>query len=135
MRPSSLPYSGRWAPISGAARENGVALGVAVGQKRRRYRILTTSRRCRFLAAAAETGGFWNREAYGFLVQMARAKARSAPRVLRRALRLAWLGRWTGLLAFAIHHAFASSLHDGVPTSSACTDGWQPSLGEFLLLN
>ncbi len=51
-----------------------------------RYRELVHSRRCSLLVAAVEVGGRWDPEAYRFLTQLAKAKARSAPQVLQRPL-------------------------------------------------
>ena len=84
------------------------------------------------VVAAVETGGRWDEEGYRFLVQLAFAKARQAPGVLQRSLVQAWLRRWTGMLAYAIHDALAASLLDEVPSFSMGTDGGAPVQGEVL---
>ena len=42
-----------------------------------------------------ETGGRWSTEALQFVEMLAAARAREAPRVLRRSAFLAWTRRWT----------------------------------------
>ena len=83
--------------------------------------------------ARVEVGGRWDPAAYEFLLQVARAKARSAPRVLRQALTASWLRRWTGMIAFAVHDAYAASLVEEVPVDTTGTDGPLPALGDVLM--
>ena len=78
-------------------------------------------------------GGRWDPVAYKFLLQLARAKARSAPNILRRALTTAWLRRWTGMIAFAVHDAYAASLLEEVPVETIATDRGQPTMGDVLM--
>jgi len=120
-------------PIAGAASQDGVALQVARGRKLRQYQELTRSRRCKLLVAAVEVGGRWHPEAYQFLRQMALSKARCAPRPLRAALTASWLRRWTGMIAFAVHDAYAASLVEETPVDTTATDGLPPCMGEVLL--
>ena len=91
------------------------------------------AQRCRLLVAAVEVGGRWSDEAFRFLVELARAKAREVPSILRKGTMQAWLHRWTGMLAFAVHDAFAASLLEEVPAFSIGTDGDVPTLGEVLV--
>ena len=119
-------------PVPRADVTDGVALRLAEGRKRRHYQVLTRSRRCRLLVAAVETGRRWNDESYRFLVKLAQCKARSAPTVLRTALTNAWLRRWTGMIAFAVHDAFAASLVEEIPTETMGTDGEEPVAGDLL---
>ena len=79
-----------------------------------------------------EIGSRWNEEAYQFIRHLAKAKARSAPAVLQRSLQLAWIRRWTGMIAFAGHDAFAASLLEELPAYTVSTDGEQPWLGHML---
>lgn len=90
-----------------------MALGIARGRKFCQYWELIRNKRCRLLVAGVEVGGRWDLEAYKFLLQLARAKAGSAPHVLRAALMAGWLRRWTGMIAFAVHDAYAASLVEG----------------------
>ena len=64
-------------------------------------------------------------------MQLAKAKARSAPKVLRRALTTAWLRRWVGMLSFAVHDAYAASLLEDPPGETVGTDGPEPTVGEL----
>jgi hypothetical protein len=120
-------------PIDGADTHDGAALRVARGRKFRQYRELTQSRRCKLLVAGVEVGGRWDKAAYTFLLQLAKAKARGAPHVLRQALTASWLRRWTGMIAYSVHDAYAASLVDEVPVETVGTDGPPPALGDVLL--
>ena len=80
------PIRGDGRPVDGDGQSEGAALRKARQRKCRTYRVLIRSRRCKLLVAGAETGGRWDVEAYKFLVQLAKAKARSAPVVLKTAL-------------------------------------------------
>ena len=82
--------------------------------------------------APIETGGRWDEQAYQFLVQLAKAKARTAPSNLRTSLTNARLRRWTGMLAFAAQDAFAASLLEECPAETVATDGLEPAIGELL---
>ena len=55
-------------------------------------------------------GGRWSPEATDFVSQLAKAKARSEPFLVRRRMEQAWQLRWTGLLACAAARSFAASL-------------------------
>ena len=113
-------------------REDGATIQKAISKKQRTYREVVRSRRTKLLVAAVEVGGRWNDEAHQFLVQLARAKARSAPRVLRYSLVCAWLKRWTSMLAFAAHDALAASIAEESPGETLGTDGEPPQNGELL---
>ena len=142
---SGLPaYSGQQvaidativSPLRADGRPRGAAAGNALrtarGRKERTYPELANTRRCRLLVAAVETGGRWDAEAYRFLVILAKARARAAPSVLRQSVAQAYLHRWTGMLAYAIHDAYAASLLEEEPAPTLATDGDMPPLGELL---
>ena len=93
------PVTALGQPVGSASEQDGVALRVASRRKRTTYPELLSSRRCHLLVAAVEIGGRWDDEAYRFLLELAKAKARSAPSVLRSSLVGAWLRRWTGVIA------------------------------------
>ena len=66
------------------ARQEGAAIAEAHRLKHRTYPELSGSQgRARLLVLAAEVGGRWSEEARSFVSQLARAKVRSLPRILR----------------------------------------------------
>ena len=81
--------------------------GVAITEAARKKRVVTyleligTGGRTRLVVLAAEVGGRWSQEAFSFVSQLARAKARSEPRILAVRARQAWHHRWCSLLACA----------------------------------
>ncbi len=79
---------------------------------------------------ASNRSAVCSESAYKFLVQLAQAKARGSPIVLRRALINGWLRRRTGMIAYAVHDALAASLVEEVPGGTAPTDGPESWLGE-----
>ena len=66
--------------------------------------------RARLVVIAGEVGGRWSTETWTFLGLLAKARARSEPRVLRRRAEQAWMWRWSTILACAAGRAFAESL-------------------------
>jgi len=126
------PVHADGSPLRPADVEDGVALRGAIRRKHVTYHELLTSRRCHLLVAAIEVGGRWAEEPYQFIVQMARAKARAAPAVLRTALTNAWVRRWTGMITYAAMDAYAASLLESVMASTLATDGVEPALGQLL---
>ena len=86
--------------------------------------------RTRLVVLAAEVGGRWSEEARAFVSQLAKAKARSVPRVLVGRARQAWHHRWSSMLACASARAFALSLLDRRPGVGA--DGVTPSSAEVV---
>ena len=64
----------------------------------------------RLVVLACETGGRWNDASLRFVAQLAKHKARSAPRLLQAAARAAWQNRWWGLLSIAAQGALATTL-------------------------
>jgi hypothetical protein len=115
----------------GAADEDGAQLQEARARKERTYPELLASRRCRLVVFGLEVGGRWSKEAFEFVRLLARAKARSAPRLLRGAAQQAWQHRWTGLAAVAAQRAFAASLLE-LPLGGIAADGNAPELQDLL---
>ena len=77
-----------------------------------------------------EVGGRWSQESYDFIYQLAVAKARSAPALLRKAATLGFFNRWATLLSTAALNSFAASLLE-LPLGSCCNvDGAEPSVAE-----
>ena len=74
----------------------------------------TSTRNCSRATDAAwlwlETGGRRSTEALQFVEMLAAARARKAPRVLRRSAFLAWTRRWSRMLSVSCGRAFANSL-------------------------
>ena len=66
--------------------------------------------RARLVVSAGEVGGRWSDETRSFLCQLARAKSRSEPSILRGRAEQAWRLRWTSTLACSAARAFAASL-------------------------
>ena len=81
--------------------------GVTITEAARKKRVVTyleligTGGRTRLVVLAAEVGGQWSQEALSFVSQLARAKARSEPRILAVRAQQAWHHRWCSLLACA----------------------------------
>ena len=84
-----------------AHKEDGAALKDAAKLKEKTYPELLAAHRCTLVTAAMEVGGRWNEEAYQLLLQLAKAKAQEASRVLRGSATHSWLRRWTTLLSKA----------------------------------
>ena len=90
---------------------DGVALTQARRRKEKTYRELTgPGARARLVVLAVEVGGRWSAEAKSFVGQLAKARARSEPRVLQRRMEQAWRLRWCSILSCAAARSFAMSL-------------------------
>ena len=76
----------------------------------------------------------FGKEAYGCLVHLAKAKARSTPGVLKKSFEKAWIRRWTGKIAYAVHDACAACLVEDPSGATMPTDGPEPALGDLLTL-
>ena len=111
--------------------EDGVALRAARGRKERAYPELVRSQRCRLVVFAVEVGGRWSAESVDFVRQLAKAKARSAPELLRRSAELAWWLRWSGMLAVAAQSAVAATLLEEPLQGLTSHDGEAPNLAEL----
>ena len=106
-------------PQPGSVDVDGAALGCARRRKERVYAELTGRHgRARLVVLPCERGGRWSLETQCFLRQ---AKTRHEPPPLRTSARLAWLLRWSTMLACSGARALALSLvevrtavgHDG----------------------
>ena len=114
-----------------SAVEDGAALSSARRCKVRTYpELCGPHSRVRLVVLAAETGGRWSEEAQSFLSQLAKARARSVPRILRGRARQVWQHRWSSLLACAASRAFALSLLDRRPGCGS--HGVTPSSSDVL---
>ena len=94
---------------------------VAIRRKRRLYRDVVASNRCKLVVAAMEVGGRWHAEVYDLLRQLARAKARTCTPWQARGVEMATLRRWSGILAAAAQRSYLATLL-GLPDDAAETE-------------
>ena len=113
---------------------NGAALSAARRRKEKTYPELAGGGgRARLVVLAAEVGGRWSQESRHFLRQLARARARAEPQVLRVAAAAAWRRRWSCLLSVAAQRSFAESLLEtAYPGGGGGADGETPSTDDVL---
>ena len=103
-------------PHSRCAREDGAALRQARRRKEQVYPELSGAHgRARLVVLASEVGGRWSSETQTFLRQLARAKSREEAPTLQTSANLAWIWRWSMILACASARAFA-----GVSPRKSC---------------
>ena len=114
-------------PWAGAAERDGVAIQRGERAKRTTYPELVGSSVVRLVTLACEAGGRWSDECRSVLRDLAAFRARSAPPMLQRAARSAWLLRWSALLSVAQQDALAATLVDDVPVELDGTDGEPPT--------
>ena len=120
-------------PTSHAAHFDGVALQRARRRKERTYpELLDRNGRVRLVVLAIEIGGRWSEEAQDFIMQLARAKARTAPVSLQTSVMLSWYRRWSSLIACAAQRAFAISLLELPASQGHNLDGHEPFLADVL---
>ena len=98
--------------------------------KEHKYAELLQGDRCRLVVVGIETGGRWSTEALQFVEMLAAARAREAPRVLRRSAFLAWTRRWSRMLSVSCGRAFANSLVSPSVDLQG-TDGPPPDLADL----
>ena len=82
------------------------------------------------MVLGCEVGGRWSTEASSFLSALAEPKARCEPEVVRKFAMVAWLRRWSVLMAWTAARAFALSLLDRRCCASA--DGDTPTTSEVI---
>ena len=117
-------------PRPGAHCKDGAVANGARADKERKYPELLAGR-CSLVVVALETGGRWSTEALEFIDDLARAKSREAPPLLRFSTSLAYRRRWLRMLSVAAGKAFISALgSDGSPETYGC-DGALPALGDL----
>ena len=98
-------------PHPRSVNEDGAALAQARRRKELRHPELAGQHgRALLVVLGSEVGGRWSEECRHFLCQLASAKTRNEPKVLRSRARQAWLHRWGSLLACSSDRAFAMSL-------------------------
>ena len=111
-----------------AHRVNGIVASRARRDKEHKYAELLQGDRCSLVSM--ETGGRWSTEALQFVEMLAAARAREAPRVLRRSAFLAWTRRWSRMLSVSCGRAFANSLVSPSVDLQG-TDGPPPDLADL----
>ena len=110
--------------------ECGASLKVARRRKERRYPELVGDRgRAQLVVLAGEVGGRFSAETAQFLTGLASAKVQQLSDLLQGRAHVAWLRRWSSLLACAAARAFALSL---LKSTSAGVDGPTPSAHEVM---
>ena len=89
----------------------------------------------RLVVFSVETGGRWAPEALTILRNLAEAKSRSAPELLRRSAQVVWYQRWIRMLSFAAQTALVETLLR--PSSPHLTelDGDTPDLSDVLCVD
>ena len=101
-------------PRPRAAHTDSVAIDHARRLKERTYPELSGEHgRARLVVFAMEVGGRWSSEAYSFVRQLAEAKARGEPELLRKVVTRAWQHRWISVLSIACQRAITDSLRGG----------------------
>ena len=111
--------------------QDGAVLQDAKKDKATTYPELLHSRRCRLVTAGMEIGGRWEEDAYDLLVNLARAKAEEAPKLLRGSATHGWLRRWVALLSKTGMDSFANTLLSGNQDTNLW-NGPAPPLGAVL---
>jgi hypothetical protein len=119
-------------PWRGAAATDAVAAEGARARKEAVYPELRSSETAKLVVVACETGGRWSEEAADFLRQLAQARSRSAPAVLRKSAELGWLSRWSSIMAVAAQASLAKTLLGGDPWTASGRDGFTPGLDKVL---
>ena len=116
----------------GCDTRNGVSLARARRCKEKRYPELIDGPFCHLVVFSVETGGRWSSESAFFIHQLAEAKARSAPVLLRKSASRAYQARWTAMLSVAAQNALAASILEEPLLGHEGRDGDVPALGEVL---
>ena len=118
-------------PHRGAADRDGVTLEAARRRKERTYpELVRPGHRAKLFVLAGEVAGRWSEEATSFIRHLAKARARSEPRILQMRAEQGWRLRWCSLLSCAAARAVASSLLE--QRGPGGVDGSTPSVHQFL---
>ena len=115
-----------------AAATDGVRLEAARQRKENKYPELLNSRRCKLVMTVMEIGGRWSEEAWSFLEQLAKVKAKTVPVALRRSTEYCFLRRWSQMLGVAAQSAFAATLLGEPAGRIQAWNDQAPDLGEAL---
>ena len=97
------------------------------------YPELVDCAQLRLLTAGIEVGGRLSRAAHKLLLDLAKARAESEPRVLRSSVARAFRARWVVLISVAAQDALAATLvNDGVSFLDAPVAGAPRSVDLWL---
>ena len=116
-------------PHSMAHVSAGVRMQVRIADKEERYPELVQADDhgvLKFIVLPCEVGGRWGESWFELISQLAKAKSRSAPRLLRRSAEYAWNRRWWDMLAAAAQGGFVSSLVGEGDAFGDLRDGFPP---------
>ena len=118
----------------GAANIDGATISQAVRKKQRRYSDVVNSPQAALVVLGCEAYGRWCEHAVSLVREMAKLKARQAPRRLQTVAEHAWSNRWWGIIGVGVQRAIAESLirHGGVDLQQQISDGRRPALADFL---
>ena len=106
-------------PHRGAADADGVVASAARKRKEKTYpEIVGPRSRARLVVLAVEVGGRWSSETRSFIAQLAKARSRQEPLLLRRRAEQVWRMRWGAFLSCVAAKAVASSFLE-----SRCAQG------------
>ena len=129
-RPSCARSHGAASPTPDV--QPGTAVSSAARRKRhQKYPELERARRCRLVFVGLEVGGRFGAEAVQLLGFLARHRAAAFPVQLRPSAIVAWISRWSGLLAVASQRAYAASLLE-LPPAAELGEGPLPELHDVL---
>ena len=96
-----------------------------------RYPELGGQRRCKLLPVVLEAHGRWSHAAASFVHSLAKWKAQSVPRLLRRISEHLWFSGWPALLSCAAQQAYAASLLEQPLGQEARVTGITPTTSEL----
>ena len=114
------------------SRTDGATLLQARRDKERKYVELLAGDRCRLVVVGVETGGRWSAEATEFVSNLAAAKAREAPPVLRGSVSEGWRRRWTQMQSVSCSKAFACTLMSPSSDAPVGVEGGAPDLVDLI---
>ena len=120
----------------GAANTDGATISRAVRKKQQRYQDVVSSPQASVVVLGCETYGRCCDDAVSLVREMAKLKAREAPRRLQAVAEHAWANRWWGIIGVGVQRAIAESLvrHSGADLQQQQQgDGWRPALADILL--
>ena len=127
------PVHANGSPWPRAADEDGVALARTHQRHVDQYPELAEGARGRLVVLGCEVGGRWSQPALEVLRNLAVAKSREAPSLLRRSAALAWHRRWLSHLSVAAQLALAETLLAPLSPHLSEFDAAEPFLGDILV--